>query len=113
MRMTLAAVIAAAVAAVGLPASASAEPPVDAPPDSTCTFAKGITTCVEALGGTGSVLIEHVEDPTCLSGIRENRTELTSIDRRITVFRGRHQLGEPRTETETSTRMTTACLPPA
>jgi hypothetical protein len=111
MRMTLAAVIAAAAVAVGLPASASADPPVDAPPDSTCTFARGITTCVEFLGGTGSVLIERVEDLSCPSGIRENRTETTSIDRRITVFRGTHQLGEPRTETETTIRMTTDCVP--
>ena len=112
MKLTLAAVMAAAAVAVGLPASASAQPPVDAPPGSTCTFAKGITTCVETL----SVLIGRgvgvIDDPDCPSGRAQLVTETTTIERRITVFRGTHQQGDPRTETETSTTETTTCLAP-
>jgi hypothetical protein len=110
MKMTLAAVIAAAAVAVGLPASASAKPPVDAPPDSTCTFAKGITTCVEFLGGVGFILIEPISDPSCPSGMAQRQTETRVTENRITVFRGTHQQGEPRTETETTTTVRTVCV---
>jgi hypothetical protein len=112
MKMPLAAVIAAVAAAVGLPASASAEPPVDAPPGSTCTFAKGITTCVQA-SGFGSIFIEEieVEPEICPSGRAVRQTRTSTIVRTITVFRGPHQLGEPRTETETSPpTVTTNCI---
>jgi hypothetical protein len=91
--------------------SASAEPPVDEPPGSTCTFEKGITTCVQAFG-IGSVLVEEIDDPSCPSGRDERQTRTTTIVRTITVFRGTHQLGEPRTETDTSTTVTTTCLTP-
>lgn len=109
MKMPLAAVVAAVAVAVGLPASASAKPPVDAPPDSTCTFARGLTTCVKAVG-FGTVAVVVVDDPNCPSGSAEHRTETTTIERTITVFRGMHQLGEPRTETETTRTETQVCI---
>jgi hypothetical protein len=108
MKMTLAAVI-AATAAVGLPASASGKPPIDAPPGSTCTFARGVTTCVKAFGfGTEGVV--EVDHPNCPSGRAEHQTETITIERTITVFRGTHQLGDPRAETETTRTETQVCI---
>ena len=50
MKMPLAAAVAAAAVVVGLPASASAKPPIAPPEGTTCTFARGITTCVKQIG---------------------------------------------------------------
>jgi len=109
MKMSLAAAIAAIVAAVGLPASATADPPVDAPPGSTCTFAQGITTCIEQVG-FGSIGIQQFSDPSCPSGLAQRETRTQTIVTTTTAFRGTHQLGEPRTESETTTSVTTSCV---
>ena len=104
-----AAVAAAAVAAVGLPASASAQPPITPPEGSTCTFARGLTTCIAQIG-VGSVLVVRFDDPSCPSGMAERRTTTSSITTTTTVFRGVHQLGEPRTETVTNSSTTVSCV---
>jgi hypothetical protein len=109
MKMSLAAAIAVTVAAVGLPATASADPPVPAPPGSTCTFAGGLTTCVEQFGVVG-VVVERINDPSCPSGLAERVTTTQTLVTTTTVFRGTHQLGEPRTESESTTSVTTNCV---
>jgi hypothetical protein len=113
MKLPLAAAIAATAVAAGLPASASADPPITPPEGSTCTFEKGITTCVEPLFGFGSVLVEEIDvDPAiCPSGRAEHRITTRTIVKRVTVFRGMHQQGDPREESETSRSETTTCLP--
>ena len=109
MKMPLAATIAATVAAVALPASASADPPITPPEGSTCTFERGITTCVQAIG-IGAGTIEEIDDPSCPSGRAVRRTERFSITTTTTVFRGTHQQGDPTTETHTTTTTTTTCI---
>jgi len=108
-RALCAAVAAAAVASVGLPASASAAPPVVPPPGATCTFQHGLTTCVQSRG-FATVGIVNIDDPSCPSGEAEQQTETTTIETTTTVFRGTHQLGEPRTDTTTNTTVTTNCV---
>lgn len=108
MKMPLAAAVAAAVV-VGLPASAYADPPITPPEGTTCTFARGITTCVKQIG-FGTVGIVFIEDESCPSGIAERRTETISTTTTTTVFRGTHQQGEPRTETQSTTTVTTTCV---
>jgi hypothetical protein len=110
MKRTLCAAVAAgAVVSVGLPASASAAPPVIPPEGATCTFQHGLTTCVQS-SGFGTVGIVNIDDPNCPSGEAEQRTETTTIETTTTVFRGTHQRGEPQTDTTTSTTVTTNCL---
>ncbi len=104
-----AAVAAAAVASVGLAASASAAPPVIPPDGATCTFHHGLTTCVQS-SGFATVGIVNIDDPNCASGKAEQQTETTTIETTTTVFRGTHQLGEPQTDTTSSTTVTTNCL---
>jgi hypothetical protein len=104
-----AAVAAVAVASVGLPASASAAPPVIPPDGATCTFHHGLTTCVQS-SGFATVGIVNIDDPNCPSGKAEQQTETTTIETTTTVFRGTHQLGEPKTDTTSSTTVTTNCL---
>jgi hypothetical protein len=101
-----AAVAVAAVAAIGLPASATAKPPVTPPEGSTCTFAKGLTTCVQSIGFV-TVAVEQIPDDTCPTGFRLRITESSSITTTTWVFRGMHQLGEPTTETTTTGPTTT------
>ena len=108
-RAFCAAVAAVAVAALGLPASAAAEPPITPPEGSTCTFDSGITTCVQRIG-FGTVGVVMIEDRSCPSGFAERRTETTSITTTTMVFRGTHQRGEPTTETTTSRTETTSCV---
>jgi hypothetical protein len=107
-RALCAAVALAAVASVGLPASASAVPPVIPPEGSACMFHRGLTTCVHS-GGFGTVGVEIVDYPSCPSGKAERLTDTTITETTTTVFRGTRQLGEPRTETTTSTTVTTTC----
>jgi hypothetical protein len=107
-RALCAAVASAAVASVGLPASASAVPPVIPPEGSACTFHRGLTTCVHS-GGFGTVGVEIVDDRSCPSGKAERLTDTTITETTTTVFRGTRQLGEPRTETTTSMTVTTTC----
>jgi hypothetical protein len=101
-----AAVAVAAVAAIGLPASATAKPPITPPEGSTCTFAKGLTTCVQTTG-TVSTAIELIPDDTCPTGFRLRITRSSETTTTTTVFRGTHQLGEPTTETTTTGPTTT------
>jgi hypothetical protein len=108
-RALCAAVAAAAVASVGLPASASAAPPVIPPEGATCTFQHGLTTCVQS-SGFATVGIVNIDDPTCPSGQAEQRTETTTIETTTTVFRGTHQLGEPQVDTTTTRTVTTNCV---
>jgi hypothetical protein len=75
----------------------------------TCTFEHGLTTCVQS-SGFATVGIVNIDDPTCQSGQAEQRTETTTIETTTTVFRGTHQLGEPQTDTTTSTTVTTNCV---
>jgi hypothetical protein len=109
MKLPLAAAIVATAAAVGLPAPASADPPVDAPPGSTCTFARGITTCVEEFVVVGQV-VERFSDPSCPSGLAERVTTTQTFVTTTTIFRGKHQLGEPETDSETTTSVTETCV---
>src|SRR5215208_5875297 len=88
--------------------AASAVPPVIPPQGSTCTFHSGLTTCVHSVG-FGTVGVEIVDDPSCPSGKAERETETTITETTTTVFRGTRQLGEPRTDTTTSTTVTTVC----
>jgi hypothetical protein len=111
MKMPLAATIAATVAAAGLPASASADPPITPPEGTTCTFDSGITTCVRGFG-IGTALVEEIDDPSCPSGRAQRVTETFRTTTTTFVFRGTHQQGDPRTETHTSTSVTVTCLPP-
>jgi hypothetical protein len=108
-RALCAAVAAAAVASVGLATSASAAPPVIPPDGSTCTFHRGLTTCVQS-SGFGTVAVEIIDDPSCPSGKAERQTETTTIRTTTTVFRGTHQRGEPQTDETTSTTVTTNCV---
>jgi hypothetical protein len=101
-----AAVAAAVVAAIGLPASAAAAPPITPPGFSTCTFAMGLTTCVQSLVFV-SVTVEEIEDATCPTGIRLRITEESETTTTTWVFRGVHQLGEPTTETTRTPPTTT------
>jgi hypothetical protein len=110
-RAFCAAVAAAAVAALGLPASAAAEPPITPPEGSTCTFDSGITTCVVRIG-FGTVGVVTMKDRSCPSGFAEEQTTTTSIITTTTVFRGVHQRGEPTTETTTSRTVTRSCVDP-
>jgi hypothetical protein len=107
-RALCAAVAAAAVASVGLPASTSAVPPVIPPKGSSCTFHSGLTTCVRSVG-FGTVGVEIVDDPRCPSGKAERQTDTTITEITTTVFRGMRQLGEPRIDTTSSTTVTTVC----
>jgi hypothetical protein len=108
-RALCAAVAAAAVASVGLPASASAEPPVIPPEGATCTFHRGLTTCLRSIGfGTGAGVI--IDDPSCPSGKADQQTETTTTETTTTVFRGTHQLGEQHTDVATRTTVTTNCM---
>ena len=93
-----AAVAAAAVVAIGLPAAATAKPPITTPEGSTCTFERGLTTCVQSIG-FATVAVLQIPDSTCPTGIRLRITESSEITTTTWVFRGMHQLGEPRTET--------------
>jgi hypothetical protein len=113
-RAFCAAVAAAAVAAVGFPASASAKPPITPPPGSTCTFDSGRTTCVERVSAFQEFLIDFgVPDSSCPSGLATQVTETRGFNTRTTVFRGTHQLGEPQTGREiTSMTVTTTCQDP-
>ena len=88
-----AAVAAAAVASVGLPASASARYRRLPPDGATCTFHHGLTTCVQSSGFATMGI--NIDDPNCPSGKAEQQTETTTIETTTTVFRGTHQLGEP------------------
>ena len=108
-RALWAAVAAAAVASVGLPASASAEPPITPPEGSTCTFHRGLTTCVRSIG-FGTVAVGIIDDRSCPSDEAEQQTERTTTETTTTVFRGTRQLGEPHTDTTTSTTVTTNCV---
>ena len=108
-RALWATVAAAAVAPVGLPASASAEPPITPPEGSTCTFHSVLTTCVRSIG-FGTVAVGIIDDRSCLSGKAEQQTETTTTETTTTVFRGTHQLGEPHTDITTSTTVTTNCV---
>jgi hypothetical protein len=113
-RALCAAVAALAVAAFGLPASASAAPPITPPGFSTCTFAKGLTTCVQGTG-TGFQLVEEIDDPSC--PVTEKRLQIregSSTTTTTWVFRGMPQLGEPTTETTTTgpTTRDGGCIPP-
>jgi hypothetical protein len=110
-RALSAAVAAAAVASVGLAPSASAVPPVIPPEGSTCTFHRGLTTCVHSVG-FGTVGVEIIDDRSCPSGKAERQTETTITETTTTVFRGTRQLGEPRTDTTSSTTVTTTCADP-
>jgi hypothetical protein len=107
-RALCAAIASAAVASVGLPATASAVPPVIPPAGSTCTFQHGLTNCVHS-SGFGTVGVEIVDDPSCPSGKAERITDTTITETTTTVFRGTRQLGEPRTETATSVTVRTVC----
>jgi hypothetical protein len=78
---------------------------------STCSFEEGLTTCVVSFG-QGTVLVQRIDDPSCPSGIAERQTTTVSITTTTTVFRGIHQLGEPRTETTSNTTVTTTCVDP-
>ena len=100
----------AAVVAVGMPASASAEPPVPAPPGSACTFDSGVTTCVKTTEST-QVSTSRVEDPDCPSGVAESRREETTTVRTTTVFHGMEQLGDPQTETTIMIGASYGCVP--
>jgi hypothetical protein len=60
-------------------------------------------------GGFGTVGVEIVDYPSCPSGKAERLTDTTITETTTTVFRGTRQLGEPRTETTTSTTVTTTC----
>jgi len=108
-RALCAAVAAAAVASVGLPASASAVPPVVPPEGTSCTFHHGLTTCVRSIG-FGTVGVVGIDDRNCSSGKAEQRTETTVIETTTTVFRGTHQTGDPQTHTTSSTTVTTNCV---
>lgn len=111
MKRTLCAAVAAAVvASVGFPLSASAAPPVNPPDGSTCTFHSGLTTCVQSTG-LGSVTLVIIDDPSCASGQAERRTETLTTVTTTTIFRGTQQLGDPQTETTSSTSVTTTCVP--
>jgi hypothetical protein len=101
-----AAVAAAVVAAIGLPASAAAAPPITPPGFSTCTFAQGLTTCAQSIGFV-LVAVERIEDATCPTGIRLRETKQSETTTTTWVFRGMHQLGEPTTETTRTPPTTT------
>jgi hypothetical protein len=60
--------------------------------------------------GFGTVSAVNIDDPNCPSGKAEQQTETTTIETTTTVFRGTHQLGEPKTDTTSSTTVTTNCL---
>jgi hypothetical protein len=108
MKMPLVAAIAATVAAA-LPASASADPPITPPEGASCTFERGITTCVQRTGiGFGTV--ETIDDPSCPSGQAQRFTETFIITTTTTVFRGTQQQGEPQTETQRTTTVRTTCI---
>jgi hypothetical protein len=109
MRMQLWVAVAASVVALGLPASASAVPPVEPPPGSVCTFERGITTCVQTLQLVREQTVRF-SDPTCPSGIAERRTVITTTITVTTVFRGTRMQGEPQTEETTSTTETVSCV---
>jgi hypothetical protein len=114
-RAFCAAIAAAAVVAVGFPASASAEPPITPPSGSTCTFHKGLTTCVESLLGFHRVSIQTgIPDPSCPPPLLLTRVERTSgFFTTTTVFRGMHQVGEPQPGEEiTSHTVETTCEDP-
>lgn len=84
----------------------AAAPPITPPEGSTCTFAKGLTTCVQTTGiVTVSVLL--IPDDTCPTGFRLRVTRSSETTTTTTVFSGMHQLGEPTTVT-TRTGATTS-----
>jgi hypothetical protein len=104
-----AAIVAAAL--LGLPAAASADPPITPPGASTCTFQAGLTTCVERIG-FASVQIVQVSDPSCPSGMAERRTSRSSTLTTTTIFRGMRKLSETQTEETSGPTVTTTCIPP-
>ena len=103
------AAVAATVAALVVPASASAVPPVPAPPGSVCTFDSGITTCVQTLQLVREESVRF-SDPSCPSGAAERRTVITTTIATTTVFRGTRMFGAPQTEETTSTTETVTCV---
>jgi hypothetical protein len=109
MKVQLWGAVAATVVGLAIPAYASADPPVPAPPGSDCTFESGTTTCVQtfALVREESVTFS---DPSCPSGAAERRTVITTTTTTTTVFRGTKMLGEPQTETVTTTEETVTCV---
>jgi hypothetical protein len=109
MRMQPWATVAATVAALGVPASASAVPPVPAPPGSVCTFEAGVTTCVQSLQLVREESVRF-SDPNCPSGVAERLTVITTTITTTTVFRGTRMVGEPQTDETTSTTETVTCV---
>jgi hypothetical protein len=102
-----AAVAAAAVTAIALPASVTAKPPITPPEGSTCTFAKGHTTCIRSIGTAFAFETEPFPFAGCASGWAAQRTEGSETTTTTWVFRGMHQLGEPTSVTTTTGPTTT------